>query len=217
MSETRPILYTFRRCPYAMRARLALFMSEQNCEIREVVLRDKPDHMLEISMKGEVPVLLFQDGEVLDESIEIMQWALEISDPDGWLNPSEGGRADMLELVELCDGDFKHHLDRYKYPERYPDTDPMEHRAEAEKFIKFLDDRLAITAGLMGSRACLADFAIAPFIRQFANTDREWFDATPYPNLQNWLETFLASELFECIMDKYPQWHEGDKPVMFLS
>ncbi len=212
--DVLPVLYSFRRCPYAMRARLALYVTATQCELREVVLRDKPAHMLEISPKATVPVMQTTQGVVLEESLDIMLWALDRHDPLGWLDPEQGMRDDMLGLIAHNDFDFKPHLDRYKYGARHgEDIDPLFHRAEGEKFLADLDARLAGSPYLYGARPALADFAIAPFIRQFANTDRDWFAATPYTHLQRWLDDFLASTPFGAVMDKYAQWQPGDAVV----
>ena len=212
--STLPILYSFRRCPYAIRARMALQASGQRCELREVVLRDKPPCMLEYSPKGTVPVLVLVDGRVIDESLEVMEWALKQADPEGWLEPSEAHSEAVSALIEWNDGDFKFHLDRYKYSTRYEGVDSLEHREGAERFLADLNQRLTCHRYLFGSRPALADWAIGPFIRQFANTNRAWFDETPYDALKEWLERFLSSPLFQSIMLKYPQWHEGDPPTL---
>lgn len=216
-SQSRPVLYSFRRCPYAMRARIALLAADIDVELREVVLRDKPQSMIDASPKATVPVLILQDGTVIDESLEIMVWALAENDPLEWLSPESGTLDDMLALIAQNDGPFKHHLDRYKYFNRYEDADPAEHRRDAEKILNRLDGRLAVGKYLFGSRPALADFAIAPFIRQFANTDKEAFDAMPFVHLQRWLDDFLNSSFFERAMTKYDQWHEGDAPVIFKA
>ena len=210
-TSSYPLLYTFRRCPYAMRARMALSVSEQTCEVRELVLREKPQHMLEISPKGTVPVLQTRTGDVLEESLDVMLWALQQNDPEGWLAPELGDKTVMLELIERCDEEFKPHLDRYKYANRYEDADPGQQRKLAETFIHELNERLEDRPYLFGNEASLADYAIAPFIRQFANTDRSWFDQTPYPNLHRWLDAFLQSALFNSIMEKRPPWKPGDE------
>lgn len=156
-----PLLYSFRRCPYAMRARLALSVSKQHCRLREIVLRDKPDHMVEISPKATVPVLQMNDGTILEESLDIMRWALSENDPDNWLSPENGSMDEMFELIAECDGPFKHNLDRYKYANRYEEgTDPVEHRIDGEVFLKKLDGRLASAPHLFGDRPSLADFSI---------------------------------------------------------
>ncbi|MBX2831127.1 MAG: glutathione S-transferase [Rhodospirillales bacterium] len=215
--RTRPILYSFRRCPYAMRARMALLAADIDVELREVVLRDKPPSMIEASPKATVPVLILPDGSVIDESLEIMVWALAENDPLEWLTPESGTLDDMLALIALNDGPFKHHLDRFKYHTRYENADPIEHRQDAEKILNRLDGRLAVGKYLFGSRPALADFAIAPFIRQFANADAAAFDAMPFAHLQRWLNDFLASSFFERAMTKYDQWHEGDDPIIFKA
>ncbi len=215
MSAEATILYSFRRCPYAMRARLAIARAGVAVKLREVVLRDKPAHMLEISPKGTVPVLQLADGTVIDESLDVMLWALGQNDPDGWLSPEKGTLADMLALIADCDGDFKHNLDRFKYAARYDDVDPLAHRQAAEGFLATLEVRLEGGGWLFGHRPCLADYAILPFIRQFASVDRAWFYAAPYPALQAWLEAFMEGAFFKSVMKKYPQWHPGDVEADF--
>ena len=198
-----PILYSFRRCPYAMRARLALAISGAAVEHREVVLRDKPPQMLEVSPKGTVPVLVLDDGTVLEESLDIMRWALGRNDPEGWL------QRDDSALVAANDGPFKHHLDRYKYATRH-DTDPEEHRAACAQLLMVLDNRLRAQAFLCGMERGFADAAIFPFVRQFAHTDREWFDDQPWPQLRGWLDSWLDASLFKAIMAKHKQWQAAD-------
>ena len=186
-----------------MRARLALQVSAIEIEHREVLLRDKPDAMLAASPKGTVPVLVTGDGGVLEESLDIMRWALGRHDPEGWLSPGEA----MTALIAACDGDFKHHLDRYKYATRYEDTDPVVHREANRAYLETLETRLTQGGGqLFGERMSLADAAIFPFIRQFANTDRAWFDALDLPALQAWLADHLASARFRAIMAKHTVW-----------
>ncbi|MGI9408245.1 MAG: glutathione S-transferase [Hyphomicrobiaceae bacterium] len=210
-----PILYSFRRCPYAMRARLALAASGMRCELREIVLRDKAPTFLETSPKGTVPVLVATDGTVVEESFEIMEWALGQSDPERWLVPEAGNVAEMKALIAASDGDFKTHLDHYKYPNRYNGADGTDARSAASRFLQELDDRLDKHAFLFGSRISLADVAIAPFVRQFANVDRDWFDAQNWPRLRDWLDRFLSSDRFQAIMRKYPQWYAGDAVTLF--
>lgn len=218
-SETAlPTLYSFRRCPYAMRARLSLSVSQQHCRLREIVLRDKPAEMVEISPKATVPVLQLNDGTVIEESLDIMRWALSQSDPEHWLAPENGTLEDMFALIAECDGPFKHNLDRYKYANRYDEsTDPVVHRTDGEEFLTKLDARLSQFQNLFGDRPSLADFAIFPFVRQFANTDREWFDAAPLLNLQRWLQAHLESEIFTDVMKKWPVWKNGDEEPLFPS
>lgn len=215
MTTRLPILYSFRRCPYAMRARMALLSSGQRCALREVVLRSKPPEMLEASPKGTVPVLVLPEDEVIDESYAIMKWALTRHDPDGWLSPSSGTVAEIDALIAENDRDFKHHLDRYKYPNRYEGADAQFHRAEGLRFLKGLEDRLTGSAFLFGPRMKLADAAIAPFVRQFAHTDKDWFDAQDLPAVQRWLEGILGSAAFQNVMKKYPPWQQGDPEPVF--
>ncbi|MBS7847505.1 glutathione S-transferase [Pseudomonas fluorescens] len=196
MSEA--LLYSFRRCPYAMRARLALRYCGVPVQIVEVSLKAKPAEMLALSPKGTVPVLCV-DGRVIEESLEIMQWALAQHDPEDW---SLGGDPRVLELIAENDQVFKHHLNRYKYAERFPQQ-PMEHyRAEGEVFLQQLEGLLAKNDYLLAGHLSLADVALAPFVRQFAHVDREWFAGTPYHRLQTWLQRFLESPLFAAVMAK---------------
>jgi len=200
------ILYSFRRCPYAMRARMALLASGQPVELREVVLRDKPAPMLVLSPKGTVPVLALPDGRVLDESLDIMRWALAQNDPEGWL------AGDDPELIAANDGPFKHHLDRYKYATRHG-ADPLVHRAEAVEWLDKLEVRLERNRQLCGDRRTLADIALFPFMRQFSATDPDWFAAQPLPRLQAWLAEHVASDVFARAMIRIAVWREGDQPV----
>ena len=186
---TEPILYSFRRCPYAIRARLALLVSDTACEIREVKLSDKPAALRAASPKATVPVLVLPDGRVIDESLDIMRWALARSDPEGWL------AGDDAELLAANDGAFKHHLDRYKYPERH-DCDAAAHRGRCLAILAGLDARLGAGGYLCGDRRSLTDAAILPFVRQFAAVDRAWFDGQRLPALQRWLADWLAAPLF---------------------
>jgi len=212
-----PILYSFRRCPYAMRARLAVSASQTRCELREVVLRDKPQTMLDASPKGTVPVLILASGDVIEESLDIIYWALKQNDPENWLAPRSGTPEEMSELIAQCDGPFKRALDRYKYPDRYTaeGIDRTSQRQTGEVFLQTLQDRLTHHANLFGDQVALADMAIMPFVRQFANTDRDWFDQAPYPKLQAWLSHHLESSRFTSIMCKYMQWAPGDAPMLF--
>lgn len=189
-----------------MRARLALSVTGQQVEHREVVLRDKPQAMLDASPKGTVPVMVLPDGTVLEESEDIMLWTLRQRDPEHWLSPTRESLESMLRLVQRTEEDFKTHLDRYKYSTRYDGVDAEAERELAARFLRELEERLAQYRYLYGERFGFADAAIAPFVRQFANTDRAWFDAQPWPRLLRWLEEFLASELFLGIMKKHPIW-----------
>jgi len=209
-----PHLYSFRRCPYAMRARLALAASGLPFELREVALRSKPAELLAASPKGTVPVLVLPGGEVIAESLEVMLWALRQHDPQGWLEPDGASLADMLALIAECDGAFKQQLDRYKYPNRFAaeadaaglDRTGFAHaqRTEAGHWLAALETRLATKGALFGDRASLADQAVLPLVRQFAHTDDVWFAAQPWPQLQHWLARFEASTLFASVMRERP-------------
>jgi len=198
-----------------MRSRLALIVSDRVCELREVVLRDKPQEMLNVSPKGTVPVLIDIDGRVLEESVNIMLWALEQHDPEKWLIPEQGSVAEMLELIAQFDNGFKYHLDRYKYPDRYEGIDAEIHRTEGALYLEKLNIKLSQKKYLFGNRVALADMAIAPFIRQFAHTDRDWFNAQPWPQLQAWLSAFIDSDIYTQVMKKYPKWESGNVGVLF--
>jgi glutathione S-transferase len=199
---TEPVLYSFRRCPYAMRARLALLVSGTGCEIREVKLSAKPAELIAASPKATVPVLVLADGRVIDESLDIMRWALRRHDPEHWLDH------DDVALIEANDGRFKHHLDRYKYPGRHG-SDPAEHRAAALTMLTALEARLASSAYLCGAAQSITDAALMPFVRQFAETDRPWFDAQALPGVQDWLARHIASPLFEAAMIRLQPWRAG--------
>jgi len=213
--EDLPILYSFRRCPYAMRARMSLLVSQQKCALREIVLRDKPQSMLEASAKAEVPVLVFDDGTVIDESLDVMRWSLKRHDPDNWLSPPVGSVKEMYTLIAAADGDFKFHLDRYKYSSRYEGAQAEQHRSYGAVFLHRLHSRLLASDYLCGPRLCLADIAIFPFVRQFANTDRQWFDEQPWQQLRVWLDGLLESEMFLQSMFKFDVWTEDDAVVVF--
>ncbi|MES2951561.1 MAG: glutathione S-transferase [Pseudomonadota bacterium] len=210
-----PVLYSFRRCPYAMRARLAIAASGMVCVLREVVLARKPPALLLASPKGTVPVLVLPDGVVLEQSLDIMLWALRRNDPQNWLPASAQGMADALQLIAQCDGDFKAQLDRYKYPNRYALPDGLAHRARGAQFLQTLNERLDSQGYLMGEHFGLADAAIAPFVRQFAHTELAWFAAQPWPALQRWLAAFEASGDYARVMDKFAAWTEGQPKQLF--
>ena len=203
--NTPPVLYSFRRCPYAMRARLALKSAHICCEIREIVLRDKAFEFLQASPKGTVPVLV-NKGQVIEESLDIMLWALRQNDPEKWLDMPATGQ----DWIARADGPFKRDLDRTKYASRYPPEQSAAARNSASIFLRDLNSALAGQAWLFGDTPRLADFALLPFVRQFAHIDRAWFDAQPWPNVRSWLDAFLASERFMSVMMKYEKWQKGD-------
>ncbi|WP_368185388.1 glutathione S-transferase [Aestuariibius sp. HNIBRBA575] len=207
---TQPILYSFRRCPYAMRARLAIASAQVSVELREIVLRDKPDAFLAVSPSGTVPSLAAQP-ENIDESFDIMRWALNQNDPENLLDMPASG----LDLITQADGPFKDALDYTKYASRHPDKDSETERATAMAFLAQLNDQLDGQDYLFGTAPRLADLAILPFVRQFAMIDKARFDAEAGPHLSRWLEAFLASDRLASIMQKYPAWKEGDEITLF--
>lgn len=212
MSPTLPVLYSFRRCPYAMRARLALHVSGVEFEHREVVLRQKPAHMLALSPKGTVPVLWLPDppgSRVLEQSLDIMRWALNQNDPQAWWPRTDDELTQSMALVTHNDGPFKQQLDRYKYPNRSGLNNGMTDRDQAGVWLHSLDARLRAQRFLTGAHFGFADAAIAPFIRQYAHTDPSWFAAQTWGALATWLATFEASERFAAIMQKRTPWQEG--------
>lgn len=201
----KPILYSYRRCPYAMRARMAIWAANIQVEVREISLREKPAHLLQISPKGTVPVLQLPDGAVLEQSLDIMQWALAQNDPQGWLNAAPEA---VNALITINDGDFKKALDRYKYPDRYPEHTQAFYCEQGEHFLQRLEAALEQHDYLLGDKPSMADVAIFPFIRQFAAVDADWFVISPYPRLRTWLERWLESPLFVKVMQKFPTYTE---------
>ena len=199
----RPLLYTYRRCPYAMRARMSLLQASVSFAAHEIVLRDKPAGMLAASPKGTVPVLVLPDGQVIDESLDIMRWAFQGHDEGGWWQ--RAATPANQELIALNDGPFKQHLDAYKYPQRHDNAEPALHRDLAMRcLLQPLELRLAVQPYLGGSQACAADLAIFPFVRQYRAVAPEWFDALPLPVTQQWLQGWLQGESFAVCMKKLP-------------
>jgi len=201
-----PILYSFRRCPYAIRARMVLSYMEVSVELREVLLNERPQSLYKISSKGTVPVLLLKDGEVLDESLDIMRWAIK----QGEQKLYEDKLNEQNQLIKYNDTKFKYWLDKYKYHVRYLEHSREYYQRKCSKTLAEYDMRLRENAYLMGDRIGLADIAIFPFIRQCANVDQNWFN-NKYPNLNQWLEIWKQSRLFKSVMMKYNQWRLGDE------
>lgn len=193
------VLYSYRRCPYAMRARMALRYAGVVVDIHEISLKDKPQAMLTASPKGTVPVLVLEDGTVIDESLDIMHWALAQNDPEDWQREADN-RAQ--QLIAENDGHFKRALDRYKYAVRFPEHPPEFYRAEGQMFLLMLERLLEQHAYLLDDYPSVADIAIFPFVRQFAGVDSAWFDTAPYPCLKAWLHGLITSPLFLTIMEK---------------
>jgi glutathione S-transferase len=213
-SNGLPILYSFRRCPYAIRARLAVKVSGASVALREVVLRDKPDALIGASPKATVPVLQLPDGSVLEQSLDIMRWALRTHDPQGWLLTDE--QHETQTLIDLNDGSFKQALDRYKYASRHPERPAHAWRDEAVALMLTpLNARLADRRFLLRDLPSLADMAIVPFVRQFAAVDDAWFCQAPLPHLRTWMESITASALFASAMLKYVAWQPGDADIVF--
>lgn len=217
--NTNPVLYSFRRCPYAMRARLALFACEQVVELREIILRDKPPSMLEASPKGTVPVMIDIDQTILEESLDIISWSLKNAKADSeashWKIHLKTNQNAVDALIADNDGWFKEALDAYKYPEKFPEFDRAEARQKGSKYIQNLNSMLESHTHLFGNEFTMADAAILPFVRQFAHVDQEWFYAQDWENVITWLDNFKQSERFAAIMPKFKQWRVGDDPVWF--
>lgn len=202
-------LYSFRRCPYAMRARLGIVQSNKTVHLREIILKNKPESMLQASPKGTVPVLINNKGKVIDESLDIMKWALEGSEL------LQSTTSEMFQLIRENDDIFKSWLDKYKYADRYPEYSDIYYREQGELFLNKLEQRLTTSPMLFSKQYSFADLAILPFIRQFAFVDIHWFRQSKYKNLQRWLFEFIESELFNSIMNKYPAWLDSHQEFIF--
>ncbi|TEW54948.1 glutathione S-transferase [Psychromonas sp. RZ22] len=214
-----PILYSFRRCPYAMRARLAIAVAKQQVRLREIVLKHKPAELLAISPNKTIPVLQLDETlnetnntNVVNESLDIMLWALNKSDPQHWLNPS---LEDMLHLIQTNDHEFKPWLDKYKYADRFPEYTQQHYREQSHQFLLLLESRLHVQQYLFADHATLADMAIFPFIRQFAAVDKEWFEQSPYPKIRDWLNDLVNGKLFQSCMQKYATWLTSGEEIIF--
>ncbi len=201
------VLYSFRRCPYAIRARMALYQAQIVLELRELLLKDKPPDMLKHSPKGTVPVLITAKGEVIEESLDVMYWALKHNDPEDWLNPKF--LTDAEKIIQENDFKFKPLLDKYKYADRHLELNAEEHRNNTLNRIENFERQLKQHRFLMTNQTTIADIAIFPFIRQYAFVDKSWFDNQPWPNLQKWLHYWLSSDVFLKVMKKYPLFNDG--------
>lgn len=195
-----------------MRARLTILYSRTKVELREVELKSKPPAMLDASPKATVPVLVLKNGEVIDESLEIMFWALKHFDPDNWL--TDQNLNEVLTLIKHNDNIFKIHLDHYKYSDHFAEHPVLYYRQKCELFLQQLETRLDNSAFLTGPSASLADIALFPFIRQFAYVDIKWFETSPYPELVKWLHHWLDCELFLDSMQKHQPWQANQPPII---
>ena len=205
----RPILYSYRRCPYAMRARMALRYANSDVEIREIALGEKPAHMLSVSPKGTVPVLVLASGQVLEQSLDIMDWALAQSDVDEWIIQDQEVQKLTADLIATNDDAFKQALDKYKYAIRFPENTPDVYRAAGEEFLQRLESLLRQNTYLFRNTISKADVATFPFARQFSMVDEAWFEVANYPALKDWLNGLLHSQLFIDVMQKYPVWRNA--------
>ena len=211
-----PILYSLRQCPYAMRARLGLLLAQQPVMLRDIVMTNIPKEIFEASPKGEVPVLVLVDGTVIDESIDIMRWALNKNDPQDLLYKNQSNFIENIQnFIQHNDNEFIEALKRYKAASRYHDVAEVEHRQQCEVFIKDIESRLSKHEYIFGDKPSLADYAILPFIRQFSRVNRKWYLQSPYPKLRNWLERHYNNPLFSKVMKKYPQWLDTKENVLF--
>ena len=207
------ILYSFRRCPYCMRAHMALKYAGLNVELREVQLDDMPQEALGVSSNATVPLLVLDDGSYMDESWDIVKWALEHSDPDHWLGKDKEHLLDAEILIETNDFSFKEDLDHYKYADRHPEHTEGYYRERCEEFIEELEDMLLENTFLLSDKLSLADIGVFPFVRQFSMVDEEWFAAAPYPKLRDWLQSLIGSALFQQVFKKHDLWQQGDDPI----
>jgi glutathione S-transferase len=197
-----------------MRARLALQVACVEVELRDIALKDKPADMLLASPKGTVPVLVLPNGGVIEQSLDIMLWALQRNDPQGWLPADTAAMHDALTCIASNDGHFKQALDRYKYPARFALANGLAHREQGAITLQTWEDRLTVKPNLTGVRWGLLDAAIAPFVRQFAHTDKTWFAEQDWPQLQRWLAAFEASPALAAVMEKVPTWNSGNTPYI---
>ncbi|MDX1352840.1 MAG: glutathione S-transferase [Thiomicrorhabdus sp.] len=225
--NSHPVLYSYRRCPYAMRARMAIYLSGIQVEQREIVFWEKPETMLKVSPKGTVPVLVLADGSVIDESRDIMFWAFEnAKNPQlnqAWLFARDSKENQLIQnWIERCDNEFKPHLDHYKYADRFPEFTQAHYREQGCEFLDAIEKSLpAIDSmkqtqkmALLGHQFSMADIAIFPFVRQFVNVDKSWFATVEvYPRLKFWLQGLLEAEFFKAIMKNRPVWQSDHLPL----
>ena len=211
-----PILFSFRRCPYAMRARLAIKLCDLKCEIREISLKSKNELFLKLSPKGTVPVLVLQDDSIIEESLEIIEWAISKQDPLNLMAKNQNIYKEDINLIKKIDNEFKFHLDRYKYSSRYKDASANEHKLKARDILVDLNSILGNKKWLRGDKPTLSDISILPFVRQYRIADIEWFDEKlDLPNIKNWVHNFINSSMFINIMTKNKIWETND-PITYV-
>ncbi len=209
------VLYSLQNCPFCMRARMALLMAKQEVLLRAIVTKDKPAEMLKRSPKGTVPILLLDNGRLIDESLDIMIWALQQNDPHDLLyNKLPEIYPQMLILIDTCDNEFRSNLSAYKYASRYHQPNEIKVRGACELFINQLERLLQNNNFLFGDTLSLADLAILPNARQFINVDKKWFRDTDYPYLTKWLSSLMQSPLFTKAMKKHPLWNENHEEFL---
>ena len=209
-NHTYPVLYTFRRCPYAIRARMALSYSKIKVELKEILLNNRPFELYAISPKGTVPVLCINNITVIDESLDIMRLALMHNDPNSWVSYN---KKMQFDIIEKNDNEFKYWLDRYKYFDRFPKNNRDYYRAKCSEYLKKLNKLLEYNQYLLTNKLLFVDVAIFPFIRQCANIDQYWFKVT-YTKLDNWLNNIIESKLFVSVMDKYLEYNSKQEPLI---
>lgn len=207
---SHPILYSFRRCPYCMRAHMALKQTGIKIELREVKLSDMPEDALSISPEATVPILALPDGTVFTESWDIVKWSLAQNDVDKWLGNNDEHSLDAELLIETNDFSFKEDLDHYKYADRFPEHNEEHYRKACEEFVEELEDMLTDNDFLLTGQLSLADIGVFPFIRQFSLVNKEWFDSAPYPKVQKWLDNLISTELFQHVFQKHELWQADD-------
>ena len=212
-----PILYSLRRCPYAMRARLGILLANQQVLIREIVTKDKPEELLERSPKGTVPVLVLPNGKVIEQSLDVMMWALQQNDPQDLLRSSNPSLSEQIhQLIQHNDNEFIGHLEKYRASVRYRNNDIEQRRNLCEVFIAELEDKLAQHDYLFGDSPSLADFAVMPFVSQFVRVEKKWFVQSEYQNVVRWLRTHLESKLYTHVMKQYPLWNDTKQDCLFI-
>lgn len=213
-----PVLYSLRQCPYAMRARLGLLLAKHSVILRDITMNNIPNEMLVASPKGTVPVLVHDDFSVIDESLDIMIWALKENDPKNLLfSHQPNALENMLKIIERNDNEFIDSLNKYKAASRYHDNNKISYRQQCEPFIAYLNKNLAKYEYIMGEHPSLVDYALLPFIRQFSRVERQWYIQSPYPYLKSWLNKHYQDPIFSKAMTKYPPWLDSQEVIIFGS